>query len=469
MQRTSKRWRQDEVELDETLYTEKMTVKELHLACKERQLPYSGSKRRMLDRLIAFKVNLENQMKLSIASKLFDKRERKPTALGQPRLPSLKEQEAYFVIHLPYAPWCQACVATRAKEDKFEQRDEKADLGKNVIQLDFFYTYAGEDVRGDEGPVDKVKERSDQFGACLVMAASETKAVHVVPVPTKGTASFKTVTEEVVRFSRAIRQILRSVQQVRAVMGLSSEVRMTGTNQHASNGQAERAVQNVRRLANCLRSFAETRAKVNIMGNMYVYPWSFRYAAFLLNRFRVLEKVGKTSYELATGHAYRGKLALFGESVMFKKLTKYKANDIFERGVWVGKHSWNDHHVVLTAAGAFEARTIRRLAAEQAFIASDLVIVKGLPWAYSPQGSLMKHAGAAQRYRQPTLEAEASEEELKAVRDAVAAPAPGLRAQPSTPGLAGGAPVTPAVIPTTPRAKRSLETEGTGPEAKRFG
>ena len=36
--------KRDEVELDETLYTEKMTVKELQLACKERQLPYSGSK-----------------------------------------------------------------------------------------------------------------------------------------------------------------------------------------------------------------------------------------------------------------------------------------------------------------------------------------------------------------------------------------------------------------------------------------
>ena len=49
--------------------------------------------------------------------------------------------------------------------------------------------------------MDKVKERSDQFGTCLVMAALETKAVHVVPVPTKGTASLKTVTEEVIRFS----------------------------------------------------------------------------------------------------------------------------------------------------------------------------------------------------------------------------------------------------------------------------
>lgn len=65
-------------------------------------------------------------------------------------------------------------MATRAKEDKFEQRDDKADLGRNVTQLDFFYTYTGEDERGEEGPVDKVRERSDQFGTCLVMASSET-------------------------------------------------------------------------------------------------------------------------------------------------------------------------------------------------------------------------------------------------------------------------------------------------------
>ena len=99
--------RPNEVELDETIYTEKMSVKDLQIACKERQLPYSGSKRRQ--------------------------QERKPLALGQPRLSSLKEQETHFVTHLPYAPWCQACVATRAKEDKHEMRDDKPDQGKNVI------------------------------------------------------------------------------------------------------------------------------------------------------------------------------------------------------------------------------------------------------------------------------------------------------------------------------------------------
>ena len=91
------------------------------------------------------------------------------------------------------------------------------------------------------------------------MASTETKAIHVVPVPSKGTASLKQITEEVVRFAlenagrencifqadseRATRQILRSVQQVRKVLGLQTEIRLTGAGQRASNGLVERAVQ----------------------------------------------------------------------------------------------------------------------------------------------------------------------------------------------------------------------------------
>ena len=89
-----------------------------------------------------------------------------------------------------------------------------------------------------------------------------------------------------------MRQILRSVQQVRTIMGLPRETRLTGSGQHASNGQAERAVQTVRKMANCLRSFAETKAHIQIDGSFHMYPWAFRHAAFLINRFRVLEKIG---------------------------------------------------------------------------------------------------------------------------------------------------------------------------------
>ena len=130
--------RPDEIELDEVTYTEKMSVKEPQMACKEHGLPYTGSKRRLLDKLLAFKINIENKLKLSIANKLFQEQQRKPMTLGQPKLPSLKDQEAHFVTHIPYAAWCQACVAS-AKEDKRERGQtigrEAARQGCREVQI----------------------------------------------------------------------------------------------------------------------------------------------------------------------------------------------------------------------------------------------------------------------------------------------------------------------------------------------
>lgn len=50
-------------------------------------------------------------------------------------------------------------------------KGDKVDRGKNVIQLDFFFTYTGEEQRLDERPPDKVAERSDQFSTRLIMTS----------------------------------------------------------------------------------------------------------------------------------------------------------------------------------------------------------------------------------------------------------------------------------------------------------
>ena len=273
------------------------------------------------------------------------------------------------MTHLPYAPWCQACVANRAREDRHQTQQENEDRGKNVIAFDFCYTYTGQEadekqvVEEREDPVGKVEERQDQYGTCLVAASGETQAVLAVPVPSKGTASLKTVVEELIRFSiensardpvifqadgeRATRQILRTVQQVRKVMGLQTEIRITPEESHASNGLAERAVQSIR------------------------------------------------------------------------------------------------------------SRTIRRLASEQSFSGIDFHFCRGLPWAYSAQGILMKHAGSAQRYRTPAVEAEVSEQELEDVARKIASgfetPTVGNYGGLSTPGF----PVESGL--RTPAEKRSNE------------
>ena len=94
------------------------------------------------------------------------------------------------------------------------------------------------------------------------------------------------------------------------------------------------------------------------LGNSHVYPWSFRHASWLINRYRVLEKERKTSYEVWSGRKYQGKICLFGESVMYRHLTACKGEPRFGRGIWVGKFPWSDCHIVLTPGGA-ESRTVR--------------------------------------------------------------------------------------------------------------
>ena len=116
-----------------------------------------------------------------------------------------------------------------------------------------------------------------QYRTCLYVAESETKA------------SLKQVTEEIVRFSlstcggqpiilmadgeRATKQILRAVQHCRAAIGLGTEIR----------AQARHGMQAMdRKMANCLRVFAEAKAGAKIRGSSHLYPWSFRHAAWLV-------------------------------------------------------------------------------------------------------------------------------------------------------------------------------------------
>ena len=156
---------------------------------------------------------------------------------------------------------------------------------------------------------------------------------------------------------------------------------------------------------------------------------------------------GRTSFESIYDRTCNGKLALFGESVMYKDIRAMKGEPVYRCGVWVGKSTWSDSHIVLTAKGAIECRSIRRL--PEQFRGDDLVIARGLPWHYSVQGILMRSKGAPKRAAEP----EEADESLfeKHAMQAGQAVAIGLfttgAVAPTTPapqvGLA--APVTPGV------------------------
>lgn len=84
-------------------------------------------------------------------------------------------------------------------------------------------------------------------------------------------------------------------------------------------------------MAGSLRAFAEGKAQVKIQGGSHVYPWSFKHAAWLITRFRVIN--GRTSFENMYDRSYHGKLALFGESVMYKDVRALQGEPVYRRGV----------------------------------------------------------------------------------------------------------------------------------------
>ena len=199
-------------------------------------------------------------------------------------------------------------MAHRGKEDhrKSEERNEKKERGRSVIFFDYgFTTTEGED-----------EER--QFSTTLC-----------VPVVGKGSVSLKQVTEEIVWFAmatsagqsvifqsdgeRSTRQILRAVQHCRAQLGLHSEVRVSGRDQHASNGQAERAIQSLRRMAGSLRAFAEHKAQVKIQGSSHVYPWGLRRARWSVPAFLHPSECTSQSTNAIRKKAQRGKKGQMNE------------------------------------------------------------------------------------------------------------------------------------------------------------
>ena len=191
---------------------------------------------------------------------------------------------------------------------------------------------------------------------------------------------------------------------------------------------------------------------------------------------------GCTSFEALTDRKYNGKVALWGETVLFKDVTAFrnKGDPVYRKGLWMGKSAWSDSHICLTRSGAVEARSIRRLPDQ--FDGQMLVNSKGLPWQYSIQGILMKSRFAArQRQAEAVEDAEGNEtieHEAKSVGEEVATGmygqgpvlgqvtpgfpvegprTPGITPKPATP--APKTPARPATAPATPAVARQTWRE----------
>ena len=115
--------------------------------------------------------------------------------------------------------------------------------------------------------------------------------------------------------------------------------------------------------------------------NSVVFPWAVKHAQWLLNRY-LIHSDGLTSWQRRWNRTYDRAICSFLEAVTFKVTgLAHKASPTWRTGLWVGKCTESDEHILLTELGAFKARSIRRKAPQDQVDVDLAKKVTGLPWS----------------------------------------------------------------------------------------
>ncbi|CAJ1440246.1 unnamed protein product [Effrenium voratum] len=113
-----------------------------------------------------------------------------------------------------------------------------------------------------------------------------------------------------------------------------------------------------------------------------LFPWIVRHVSWSMARFHV-NKTKTTAHRILKGHDYLGELLPMGETVMAKYPNvkdRAKSDSRWVKGIYAGKTTQLDEHIVLTEAGADTFRTVRRLPLGSQHQLVVLEQARGAPW-----------------------------------------------------------------------------------------
>ena len=376
----------DEIVVDGQRLTSESTLSQIREACKFLGISKSGSKATCLQRIRSQLVQLSRKLAIEVAEKLYEEGQRVPDVSPLPKPPTEQEIRAHEVCHLPFAPWCEACVATRSREDGPSLTHEAV---KPVLSLDYMFT-------SSTGEAEARQEQEDEIMLThLVGVEDYSRSCFAVPIKGKGNISMKQCLEEIGRQTNcyadlvirgdgepAMKQLLKSIVEMRTRSGLKTtkEVVPPDPALHRGN-RAERYVQTIRRLGNCLLASVENNVKGRLPATHKLRPWAYAHAAWLMNRYSV-GKDKKTPFELKFERKYQGKLVPFGSTIFAQYLPKNKKKGLpaWSKGIFVGKQSDTELCLITDPAGVHLARSVRRCL--DMWQLGTLMKIAGTPWNF---------------------------------------------------------------------------------------
>ena len=165
----------------------------MRTACEFCNIAKSGGKKRCFQRLWDFQKQLELQAVMGAARNAEAEMMREPRPQNLAKAPTDLEVMKHNLTHLPFADWCDSCIAHRARQDMHQRDGSSRASGVPTISFDFAYTKAS--VEGQQ-----VKEVESL--CTLVMVDSSTAYFGCIPVANKN--QFAMMVREVLNFTQVL-------------------------------------------------------------------------------------------------------------------------------------------------------------------------------------------------------------------------------------------------------------------------
>ena len=313
----------------------------------------------------------------------------KPKAIPSPSEPTAREIETHNLSHMPYRSWCPFCVAGRRNNS-----GHKAVKHERKIPL-VVADYAA------------VRNRRDQdLLTVLVVRLFPQRVTFACVVDVKGPSDYTVnrlakwlkdcgLTTFAVRSDQepAIRKMLEAAAlstERTVVEDTESETQKgavvaplenSAPGESASNGLAERAVQDVEDLVRTYKLALESRIGATIPSTHPICHWLIEHASNMITKLHVGDD-GQTGYSRLHGKDTSERLVEFGERVMFfiPKKSRAKLDMRWRYGVWIGRSMSSDESFVATADGSVtKARAVVRLVEAARWNKPMIEAIRGTP------------------------------------------------------------------------------------------
>ena len=143
------------------------------------------------------------------------------------------------------------------------------------------------------------------------------------------------------------------------------------TQSHQSNDAAEKAVSTVRGLARTYLAVIKDKiASFDVKPFSPTLPWTIRHAAWVLTRYNE--------------RRYREEILPWSQQVLARRPRANNVNQILQpwvAGLWLGRDTLSDEHLVGTSAGVMRSRAVRRLQEPARWVPEALQAMLFTPWA----------------------------------------------------------------------------------------